>query len=147
MRSALLILSTCLLLLACKKEAPAPLAGDAVEAKGAALYQLKITPASPKPGEAAESLIEIQPGAGYKINQEFPSRLQLKPVEGLSYAKDTLALSDAEISDKALRFKVSHTAQAAGDFEIPAIADFSVCNPQTCQLFRGEALSWKITAR
>lgn len=142
---ATLILFT--LLAACQRtqaptstDAPAPTAGGG-------LYTLQITPASAKAGEAGESVVEIKPAAGYKMNQEFPTKMTLKPVKGLSFAKDTLTKAEADLTEKALRFKVSHTAQKAGTFEVPAVADFSVCNPEICKLFRGEALSWKVTAQ
>lgn len=110
-------------------------------------YTVRIVPGEAKAGQPATSVVEVLPGAGYKINLEFPVRMTLSPLKGAKAAKRELSKADAEISEKALRFNVVFTADAAGTLSLDGAADFSVCNPSTCKLIRDEKLSWEVAVK
>jgi hypothetical protein len=115
------------------------------EAARAINHVIRVVPGDAKVGQEATSLIEITPKAGYKMNVEFPVKVKLTKKDGIK-AKPQFGLADAELSEKMLRFKVPYTAEKAGQIDIESLADFSVCNAQSCKLVRGEKIAWAITA-
>ena len=108
---------------------------------------MRVIPGEATAGQPGESVIEITPKAGYKMNLDFPSRLKLTEHAGLTPAKDTLAKDDAEVTEKAIKFKVSHTCDKAGDYSISGLTDFSVCNEKSCKLIRGEKVAWTVNVK
>lgn len=161
MRNLMISLSVAALAVACQKgpaQADPPAEGvtekaaeqaaeKPAEAKEAALYAVKILPGDVQAGQEGTSVIEVTPTPGYKVNLEFPTRLKLNPVEGITHAKAELGKGDAEISEKVLRFNVAFTPAEAGKYALEGIADFSVCNERTCRLIRGEKLSWEVAVK
>lgn len=160
MRQFLVSVAAIALAVACQKgpaeaqATPKAAPGDAPEAATAqkdnaeaALYAVRIVPGDATAGAEATSVIEVTPAAGYKINLEFPTRLKLSTVDGIAHAKAELGKTDAEITEKVLRFNVAFTAAKAGKFSLEGVADFSVCNDRTCRLLRGEKLAWEVAVK
>ncbi len=97
-------------------------------------FQLTAEQAAPTTagGEAVARLV-ILPGAGYKMNKEFPTKLTLEPPAGVTLAKLVFEPADAErFSEKELAFAVRMTAPAAGEYTIPGTLKFAVCTDTTC---------------
>lgn len=115
--------------------------------KAEANFEMRIIPGEATAGQAGESVIEITPKPGYKMNLDFPSRLKLTEHAGLTPAKDTLAKDDAEVTEKAIKFKVSHTCDKAGQYKVSGLTDFSVCNDKACKLIRGEKVAWTVDVK
>jgi hypothetical protein len=83
-------------------------------------------------GETVARLV-VKPGAGYKMNKEFPTKLTLEPPAGVTLAKPVMVLEDAEkFSEQELTFAVKMSAPAAGEFTIPGTFKFAVCTDTTC---------------
>ena len=156
----LIVLSgLCLALVACQREAAAepPAAAPTTNTAPAAAaetpppttqnYTVRIVPGEAKAGAQATSVIEVTPAKGYKMNLEFPSRLSLEPTAGVKPAKEQLGKDDAEVTEKALRFKVAFTPASAGKLSMAGSADFSVCNDSTCKLIRDEKLAWVVNVK
>jgi hypothetical protein len=75
----------------------------------------------------------VDPGSGYKMNLEFPTKLTLEPPVGVTLAKTVLEPADAEsFSEKGLVFAVKMSAPSAGEYTIPATLKFAVCTEATC---------------
>ncbi len=143
-------------LTACQREAaaeppttkpPTPATKEAptkAEPATAQSYVVRIVAGEAKAGASTTSVVEVTPAEGYKINLEFPSRLQLSPTAGVKPAKERLGKEDAEVSEKMLRFNVAFTPASAGHLKMNCTADFSVCNDSTCKLIRDEKLAWEV---
>ncbi len=153
-RLALVAVGLCVSLVACQREAAAEQPAPAATEKQAAAtsspdlnYTVRIIPGEAKAGALATSIVEVTPSKGYKMNLEFPSRLTLEPVAGVKPAKEKLGKEDAEVTEKALRFKVAYTPASAGKLNMTGSTDFSVCNETTCQLIRDEKLAWEVDVK
>ena len=96
----------------------------------------QFTAQHPSPGAVGSEAVArfvIHPGAGYKMNKDYPTKVTLEPPAGVTVAKPVLELADAEsFSDKELTFAVKLTAQQQGEFTIPATVKFAVCTDSTC---------------
>jgi hypothetical protein len=85
-------------------------------------------PAPVAPGAEAIARVTVTPAAGYHINQDFPTKLDLQPPAGVKVAKTTLEVGDAEKMDEhTLVFAVHATPSAAGSFTLPGKIKFAVC--------------------
>lgn len=169
MRTLILALSVAGLATACttdkapdpKAKAPAPAVKKAETAKAEtkttppaaktpveAQYTVRIIPGSATAGAAASSVVEVTPKPGYKMNKDFPVQIkQLKAPDGVALPKPTLAVADAELSEKLLRFTVPFTAAKAGKIDLAGLADFSVCNERACKLIRDEKVAWQVEVK
>lgn len=131
--------------------APAPAPAPAPEAPAPEPaqknYLVRITPGEAAAGQPAQSLIEITPTPGYKMNLEFPSRLDLDPPQGAALQKTELGRDDLEITEQALRFTVAYTPEQAGQLDLAGAADFSVCNENACKLIRDEKVAWEVAVK
>ncbi len=125
------------------KAAPTPAAAPAAEAN----FELRVIPGAATAGQPGESVVEITPKPGFKMNLDFPARLKLTEHPGLKPAKAQLGTDDADLTEKALKFKVTHTCDAAGSFKVDGLADFSVCNDKACKLIRGEKVAWTVDVK
>lgn len=110
-------------------------------------YLVRITPGEAQAGQPAQSIIEVTPTPGYKMNLEFPSHLKLDPPTGAALTKAELGREDAEITEAALRFTIAYTPEQAGDLDLAGAADFSVCNENACKLIRGEKVAWEVAVK
>ena len=157
--SLLLALSITLVLAvaACRKSADATpgaaqaqTSGTSAGGKGAIqqkLFDLKITPGASTVGKSTTSVVRVTPGPGYKMNTEFPVALKLNQSNGITFAAHELRGKQAQLTEKALEFKVQLTPSKAGKASMSATADFSVCNKNICKLIRGEKLSWAVDVK
>jgi hypothetical protein len=97
-------------------------------------YKLATQQAAPA-AAGAESIarLVVNPGPGYKMNLDFPTKLTLEPPAGVTLAKAVLEPADAESFDeKGLTFAVKMSAPSAGEYTIPATIKFAVCTEATC---------------
>lgn len=128
------------------KGAPAPVqiqvagapGGGEAATEGAAAndtsFKLTTEQAQPTtPGGETVARVVINPGSGYKVNKDFPTKLTLEPPAGVTLSKTVFEPADAEkFDDHELAFAVKMTAQGAGEFTIPGTFKFAVCTETTC---------------
>jgi hypothetical protein len=93
-----------------------------------------------KPGTLGTAEIKVMPGPGFKIAKQIPIKLLLEQPTGIALAKTCMraggryeAQGDAAtLSEKALTFSVSATADKPGSFEIAGVFQFGVCRDDAC---------------
>ncbi len=86
--------------------------------------------------------LSIHPKAGYKVNQDYPTRVTVTATEGVTLASQKLSKKDAKtFTEKVATFFVGYQATASG--EVTAKVKFSVCNPKRCDLC-SEELRWQV---
>ncbi len=101
-------------------------------------------PAGAKVGAESPVTIRLTPKTGWKINQEFPTKLKVVVPEGVAMEKDTLAASDAgTFSEKNAVFVLKVNPATAGAKEFSASFRFAVCTDATCDPKKAE-LAWKL---
>jgi hypothetical protein len=97
-------------------------------------FQVALTvPPDGASGSVMVANVKVTPGEGYKVNEEFPTKLTLEPLDGVSTAKPVLLKADASAFDKhQLAFDVKLTPTRAGNYTVRGTLAFAVCTEATC---------------
>lgn len=111
-------------------------------------------PPEAKAGSEVTAKVVITPTTAYKVNTEFPTKLELQAPAGITIAKAQLtaggpdkAKGDAEaFGERELAFAVKLTPAQAGTFTINGTLKFAVCDKDTC-LPKKEPISIAIAAK
>jgi len=90
-------------------------------------------PAETTSGKPVTGRVTITPGAGLKMNHEFPNSLKMAEVSGVAYAQQDQGRPQAKVdTEKELSFDVTMTPAAAGVYNATGIAKFAVCDDTNC---------------
>ena len=104
-------------------------------------------PADLASGAEAVVTINLVPKTGWKINQEFPTKLKITAPEGVTLAADTQGAEEAEkFSEKQATFKVTCNPEGAGEKAFTADFRFAVCTEATCDPKKAE-LAWTLNVK
>jgi hypothetical protein len=97
-------------------------------------FNLTITaPTGARAGAEAIAHVEVTPGSGYHVNEDFPTKLVIDPADGVAVAKAEQVKDDAQIfTSKKLAFDVRLTPAKAGTFQLGGTLKFAVCTETTC---------------
>lgn len=88
--------------------------------------------------------VNVTPGTGWKMNKEFPTRLNVKAPAGVTVVKDQQVLEDAEkFEDKGATFAITFKADSPGPKAFEADFKFAVCTDATCDP-KKETLAWVV---
>lgn len=108
-------------------------AADSAKPKDDSFSLALDVPAEVKSGAEVVASVKITPGSGYKMNQEYPTKLTLQPTEGVAAAKGTLQKADAaKFDNHELAFNVKLTPAQAGTYMVRGTVAFAVCTENTC---------------
>lgn len=92
-----------------------------------------VVPADVAAGADGFVLIDLTPKPGWKINQEFPTKLKVTAPEGVTVTPESQGMGEAAtFSEKAAQFKVAFQATTAGDKAFVANFRFAMCTDATC---------------
>lgn len=98
-------------------------------------------------GKSARARVKLEPGAGYKINKDYPIRLEVTPPGGLDVERKTQRAPDAvRLDPHEAVFEVAFTPKEAGRKEVKAVLGFSVCTPKACEI-KKESLAFSTDVR
>jgi hypothetical protein len=104
-------------------------------------------PSTGKPGEPMAATVRVIPGKGYKVNLEFPTKLQVTGPAETTMPKKTLTAKDAaRYTAEELLMKPSFTLARPGSQTFKGQLAFSVCTEQLCEL-KTEAVTWVAEAK
>ena len=87
--------------------------------------------------------IKVLAKSGYKVNEGFPSRIQVKNTENLTFVKNET--SGKLANTKQLSYTLDFDAKK-GVHNVSAKADFSICNDESCQRY-SEELAWALKVK
>lgn len=141
-------------------------AGPGVQVKGGGgddtMYRLKPdegtltieAPADAKAGAEVTAKVIVTPGAKYKVNVEFPTKLTLETTTGVTFAKAEFkaggaskAKGDADqFDEKQLTFAVKLTPSQSGSYTINGSFKFAVCDKDQC-LAKKEPIAIQVAAK
>jgi len=132
----------------------APAAGDdgavAADAPSTpdASFKLQVTPpAAATAGQEAVARVKVVPSPGWKMNKEYPTKLVIQPVDGVTIAKPQQVLTDAAtFNDHELAFDVRVTPAKAGTYKVSGMFKFAVCTDVTCDP-KKQAIAFNVTAK
>jgi len=86
-------------------------------------------------GKSTRARVRLEPGTGYKINKDYPIKLEVTPPAGLDVERKTQRAPDAvRLDPQQALFEVAFTPKEAGRKEVTAVLGFSVCTPKACEI-------------
>ena len=89
----------------------------------------------------------MRPRGGWKLNTDYPFKLELAPGAGLRVAKPTLRKQDARAFDEhGAEVDIVMTADKAGKTELAATVKFATCDDASCEVHK-ERFTITATAR
>lgn len=146
-RSILFVtLATSLTLVACKetRQVDTKASSDAPEplVKSAGKKYSVVVP------EAATETphFEVKPASGFKINLEYPWKVEFKSASKGELSKTIVKKDDGIALDES-RARIDVPFKAApGAVEVEAVASFSVCNENVCKNYRDEPIMLSLNA-
>lgn len=121
------------------KPAPAPSSGEV-------LYAVKGPAQSVKVGEPADVKLSIEPSEGFKINKLFDWNFEFHPNDAVTLESNQISSEGVQLEDSGATIPVKVTAESAGDHELNATGNFSVCNDDKCELYRDQEVTFKLQA-
>jgi hypothetical protein len=84
-------------------------------------------------GELAQFSVTLTPRAGWHVNQDYPTRIEITGPAAVSFPKSELQKADAaQFAEERARFDVPFTPSAPGTHTIQAKVSFAVCTDETC---------------
>ena len=97
-------------------------------------WQLEIVaPAGAKAGAAAKATVVLRVRDGWKLNTEYPFKLELSPGAGAAVTRPMLRKQDARRYDEhGAAIDVAITVAKAGTAEVRATVRFATCDDATC---------------
>jgi hypothetical protein len=107
--------------------------GENPAAKDTSFQVALQVPAEATAGAVTVANVRVTPGAGYKVNQEYPTKLTLEATAGVATAKTVMLKADAAaFDDHQLAFDVKLTPAQAGTYTVRGTLSFAVCTTATC---------------
>ena len=119
---------------------------NAVKRSKKGMYTVRIDQESVQVGEPVEVALSIEPGKDLKINLDFPWKVEMQATDSVSFPTTNFASSDIKLSEERATVPLVLNVAKAGDYDVEAIADFSVCNDDRCEILRGERVIVKVRA-
>lgn len=94
-------------------------------------YQLVSTNQSAKVNQASKLIITVIPKTAHKINEEYPHRISVPAIIDIDTGSEKYS---GMLKDKQLQYEVQITPKKAGDFQLDATVNFSICNDKACYM-------------
>lgn len=92
---------------------------------------------------------KLEPGAGLKINPEYPWKVVLAPVEGVKLKSESLTREALDLNAERALINVDVDAASAGEHIVMASVNLSVCESggqKRCLWFTQEPVELKLSA-
>ena len=103
----------------------------------------------PPVGQANQELVatvRVTPMNGYKVNLEYPTKLQIKGPAAATPREQTLTRAKAvKHSEAGILFRPAFKISAAGSHSFEGAIRFSVCTKSQCEI-KNEKVKWVATA-
>ncbi len=129
-------------------KAPPPVTAGAGPVIDKPTYVVKVAVAgSYAAGKPGTVDVTLTPKTGWKVNQDFPTKLEITAPEGVTLASTKLKKEDAaSFNEKGAAFRVAFTPASAGTKAFTAKFKFVICNDDSCDPST-EQLSWQVAVK
>ncbi len=104
------------------------------------LFKMSVAADDVRVGEDSKVKVTIKPGSGFKINKDYPWKVELQGAENITLTSKELKKDQFALSDDEATFTLDCKADAAGDHKLVGAANFSVCNDDVCKTFSDEPI-------
>ena len=108
----------------------------ATENAAAVVYSIEAPDLSVKVGEKGAVKIDIKPIDGYKINEQYPWKVEMTSPENFGVENAKLGKDKWQLSKALASISVPIEAKTAGEGEVKAKVKFSICNEDKCELLK-----------
>ena len=134
-------------LAACGAKAP-PATAQAHGAQGKQ-YRFDIQAEPVKQGQSGKIVLFVRPAKGFHWNKEYPATLSLTPPGdgALKLKQSEFDRSGFKPEGDAAKVVIDYEALKAGRTLVTGTANFSVCNDETCLLYRSEQVTIPVVVR
>jgi len=119
---------------------------NAVKRSKQGMYTVRIDQDSVAAGAPVEVALAIEPGKDLKINLDFPWKIEMQEMESVSFSTTSFGGGEIALTEERATVPLVLNVAKAGDYDVKAIADFSVCNDERCEILRGESVTVKVRA-
>lgn len=106
-------------------------------------YAVKVTP--PKAGKLGTPLtarVRVEPRRGYKVNLDYPAKLEVSGPMGAAPLRQTIGKADAaSLTEEELVMDASFTLGRGGEHRFTGKLSFSVCTETVCEV-KSEDVGW-----
>ena len=110
-------------------------------------FDTEVRPANLSVGEPTEVTFVLRAGEGLKTNRDYPSwSLELTTPSGIKLADESFSGQEITLADREATLTTKVTARKVGRVAIDGVANFSVCNDQTCHILRDESVRFTVQA-
>ncbi len=128
-----------------KKEAAAPQAEKAAEAK---LYTVSAVPEALDSASENTILVQFKPVAGYHWNLEYPTSFKVESKVGVKTDKAAYSVAEGSITASETGADLPMKVQVQKGYEgLKLVGNFSLCQADSCKLFRNEAVEVPLTLK
>lgn len=97
-------------------------------------------------GNSGTLMLELKAKAPHHVNQEYPHKFKLKPVDGISFPNPTLARDAMTVEPMAIVLRVPLKPTRTGIFKVEGDFAFSLCTADRC-LIEKRTLASEIEVR
>jgi len=96
-------------------------------------FSLRLVTAGPYAVDKTGSFsVELKAKTPYHVNQEYPYKLKLKPVESVEFAKQTITRESMAVEQMSVTLKVPFKSSRAGVAKVEGEFAFSLCTADRC---------------
>ncbi|NUN13507.1 MAG: hypothetical protein HUU55_07715 [Myxococcales bacterium] len=134
---------------ACTAQSPTAAGQEAAADKKETTFVIDTQPAEAKVGDKSTLKVTIKPGTGYKWNENFPAAFKIvtEAPKSVVFQRRDFDKTAFQTEAKQATLSVPFDATAANEETIDATATFSVCNDETCLIYRNEKVAMKVKVR
>ena len=121
---------------------------DGVQAPGDLPYAITVTPpAEGRMGEPLAARIKVEPRGKYKMNLDYPTKLEVQGPMGAAPMRQVLRKGEAvSYNERELVMAPVATLGKGGAHKFNGTLSFSVCTEALCEL-KSEKLSWTVKVK
>lgn len=103
------------------------------------LYRIEVEQVSVRAGGTASPTVRFVPSHGFHWNEEFPAKVRVGDAGGVVpvQAEYRQSAGDFKVSDGAGVLSLKFETTSPGPKAVKLLADFSMCDEKTCQIYRG----------
>ena len=108
-------------------------------------YAIQVTPpAEGKIGSPLTARVRMEPRGKYKVNLEYPAKLEVMGPMGAAPMRQTIAKGDASaLTERELIMDASFVIGKGGEHKFSGKLNFSVCTDALCEL-KSEDVTWTV---
>ncbi len=118
-------------------------------AKEAEIFKIKLPSPDISANALAQSPITILTAEGWKWNKEYPAKFSIKtsPIVAAVPGEFSHKTANIEVKGKLVTLPLELKGLTAGKGTVTLTGNFSICNEETCKLFRNQSFDFDVVVK